>query len=94
MLLTVKKHVEETVELKTPAYYKDDLGNFFFINEVGELIKVNPRMILEWGPDDGRFYNESIEELMRRGEPCTKKEFEKAYAQALAKFENAVTVQL
>lgn len=37
MLLTVKKQIEETVEVKTTAYYRSMTGHNF-INETGELI--------------------------------------------------------
>ena len=91
MLLTVKKQIEETVELKTPAYYKDFIGDLFYINETGQLVKVNPRMILTWAPEDGTYYNETVEELLRRGEPCTKEEFEKAYTEVIGKLDKAVS---
>lgn len=85
MLLTVKKQIEETVELKTPAYYKDFIGTFHHINEAGQLISIRQRMISTWGPEDGRHYTEEIESLLGRGEPCTKDEFDKAYASVMAK---------
>ena len=94
MLLTVKKQVEETVELKTPAYYKDYIGNYHFINDDGQLITVRTRMINVWSPEDGAHYKEAIEELLRRGEPCTQEEFDKAYMDVIEKFENATGIQL
>lgn len=90
MLLKVKKQVVETVEFKTPAYYKDFIGDLFYVNEAGPLVKVNPRMILTWAPEDGSYYDDTIEELLRRGEPCTKEEFDKAYAEVVSKLDKAV----
>lgn len=93
MLLTVKKQVEETVELKTPAYYKDTmLGNLHYINPNGEITTVRKRMVNMWCPDDGKAYTDEINDIMQRGEPVTKEEFDTAYAEVMSKFEKAVTV--
>jgi hypothetical protein len=92
MLLTVKKQVEETVEFETPVYYKDWIGNFHHINETGQLTTVRQKMINMWEPEHTTHYTEAIEEILRRGEPCTKEEFEKAYLDVLKKFENATSV--
>jgi hypothetical protein len=93
MLLTVKKQIEETVELKTPAYYKDYIDNYHFINESGQIITVRRKMVNMWVPEDGKVYNEEIEDLLRRGEPCTKEEFEKAYAEVISKLDEAVEAE-
>jgi len=90
MQLTIKKQVEETVELKTPAFYKDYLDNIHYINEAGQIITVRKRMISIWSPEDGKHYSEEIETLLQLGEPCTKEEFESAYAKAKAKLDAAV----
>jgi len=92
MLLTVKKQVEETVELKTPAYYKDYLGNHCYLNDAGILVVVRQRMINMWEPEHGKHYTEEIESLLATGVPCTKEEFDKAYAATSAKIEIAAGV--
>lgn len=94
MLLKVKKQIEETVEFKTPAYYKDFIGNHHYVNEEGQITTVRTKMVSMWEPSDGRHYTEEIEALLTRGEPCTKEEFDKAYIEVMMKFENATTVQL
>jgi hypothetical protein len=65
MLLKIKKQIEETVEVKTPAYYKDFIGNPVHINETGELITVRNKMVNMWTPENGNSYTEEIEELLR-----------------------------
>ena len=94
MLLTVKKQVEETVELKVPAYYKDYLDNYHYINEAGELVSVRQRSITSWLPNDGKFYTDAIASLLKEGKPCTQEEFDKAYMDVIEKFENATGIQL
>lgn len=93
MLLKVKKQIEETLELKTPAYYKDYLGNLHYINEDGQLVTVRNKMINMWEPESGNAYTEEIQTLFRRdAKPCSKEEFDKAYIETLAKFESATSV--
>lgn len=82
MLLTVKKQIEETVEVKTPAYYKDILGNHHFINEAGQVVTARRKMINMWDPDNGKVYTEEVETILRNGTPCTKEDFDKVYAEA------------
>ena len=89
MLLTIKKQIEETIEVKSPANYKDWLGQFHFINEASQLIIVRRNMINVWGLEDGKVHTEAIEELSRRGEPCTKEEFDNAYSAIIAKLDIA-----
>jgi hypothetical protein len=84
MLIEVQKKVTETVEFKTPAYYKTALGHAY-INEAGQLVSVRNRMIFMWEPSEGKFYAEDIEDLMRNGTPCTKEEYDKAFAEVYAK---------
>jgi hypothetical protein len=89
MLLTVKKQVEETVEVKTPAYYKDSIGNPTYINESGQLITIRKNMVNMWDPKDGKVYTEAVEEMWK-GKPCTKEEFYKAYAEVIVNLNAAV----
>lgn len=93
MLLTVKKQVEETVELKTPTYYKGASG-VHYINESGQLIYASGTLILLWEPSHGDAYTNEVRSMLQYSQPCTKDEFEKAYAEVLAKFESAMSVVL
>lgn len=90
MLLTVKKQIEETVELKTPAYYKDMCGHHF-INEAGQLITVRERLITVWDPEQS-FYQSNIEQILTEGKPCEQSEFDAAYNAAIQKIQSAVGV--
>jgi uncharacterized protein (DUF427 family) len=89
MLLTVKKQIEETLEVKTPCYYKG-LTGYYHINEAGEFTQVSDRMICQWYPTDGHHHTEQVERMLHYSKPCTKEEFDKAYAETLAKFSTAV----
>lgn len=89
MLLTVKKQIEETLEVKTPCYYRS-LTGIHYINEGGQLVSVSMRMVSIWSPADGKYYNDDVERLVRDGKPCTKEEFEKKYNEAMAEMNAAV----
>lgn len=88
MLLTVKKQTEETLEVKTPCYYKTVTG-YHFITETG-LVSAGSRMISMWGRNDGKYFNEEVERIVNNGKPCNKEEYEKAYAKILNEMNLAV----
>lgn len=88
MLLTVKKQVEETVELKTPAYYKDNCGHHF-INEAEQLITVRDRLVTIWEPGQS-YYQSSIEQILNESKPCDRAEYDAAYNAAMQKIQAAV----
>lgn len=92
MLLTVKKQVEETLEVKTPCYYKYDLLQKHYFITGDQIIVVSCKMIYVWGPDMGKAYTDEIMYALDNGQECSKEEFDKAYAAALQKFEAAVDV--
>jgi hypothetical protein len=89
MLIEIKKQVTETMEVKTPCFYKSFLG-YYFINENGVLVAVKKHMIYVWDQSYGNIYTQAIEEILRDGEPCERSEFEAAYNGALLYFQAAV----
>lgn len=88
MLLKVKKQVEETLEFKTPAYYKDVCGHHF-INEAEQLITVRDRLVTIWEPTQS-YYQSNIEQILSDGKPCDRAEFDAAYNAAMQKIQSAV----
>ena len=90
MLLTIKKQVDETLEMKTPAYYNDYLGNPAYVNDAGELIIVRNAMLLVWYPKNGDVYHKQIAELVTNGKPSTREQFETAYRTTLDNIQAAV----
>ncbi len=80
MLLTVKKQIEDTMEVNTPCYYKDNTGHYF-INESGQLIVARQTMTYMWDSSYGHIYNEEIERVIRECTPCEKQEFDKKYSE-------------
>jgi hypothetical protein len=89
MLLTVKKQIEETLEVKTPCYYRG-LTGFSHINEAGEFTQVSSRMINMWMPSDGKYHADQIENMLTYSKPCTKEEFDTAFVEAMDKMKVAV----
>lgn len=88
MQLTIKKQVDETVEVKTPAYYKDACG-YYFINEAEQLITVRDRLVTIWEPTQS-FYQPNIEQILNDGKLCDRSEFDAAYNAAIQKIQSAV----
>lgn len=82
MLLTVKKQIEETLEVKTPAYYKDPYG-YYYINAEGQLVTIRDTMIAIWNPGT-HCYDDSIRDAIK-GKPSEKEEFELAYQKVIGK---------
>ena len=93
MLLTVKKQIEETLEVKTPAYYRS-LTGYHFINKSGQLTTINDRMISMWEPKDGKYYNDDVERIVSNGKPIEKEEFENRKAEFLAKVESVTAIEI
>lgn len=89
MLLTVKKQIEESVEIKTPSCYKSFLG-YYFINEHGVLVAVKKSMVYVWDQSFGHIYTEAIGEILRDGEPCNRSEFDNAYSAAMQNIQSTV----
>lgn len=92
MLLTVKKQIEESVEVKTDAYYKDFIGTPCYINQVGTLIMVRPGMVSVWEKSESSHYASQVHDIVAKGTPCTRAEFETAYRAALETIRAAVNV--
>lgn len=93
MLITVQKQVSETLEVKTPCYYKTIVG-YQHINAKGQIITVYSKMIALTEPSEDKYYTSDVQNLMQHGKPCAKDEFDKAYAEAKAFFDIAVEAVL
>jgi hypothetical protein len=89
MQIKVQKQVEETVEVKTPCYYKTMVG-YQHINERGQIVTVYTSMIAISEPSKDRHYTDDIQRMLKHGQSCEKEEFEYAYNQALINFNKAV----
>lgn len=89
MLLTVQKQVVETMEVKTPAYYKSIYGHYY-INDDGVLIAAKKAMVYMWDQTYGKVYTDAIAEILRESQPCERSEFDAAYAETLQRIQAAV----
>lgn len=81
MVITVKKQVEETVEVNTSTYYKDNCSHHY-INDKGILLTVRKTQITVWEPTSC-MYNNSIQEVVMKAEPSDSEEFSNAYSVAM-----------
>lgn len=85
MLIEVKKQVSETVEFKTPCYFKENFGGYCYINDIGDLIKVHNSSIILWDQSDSEYYREAVQRATKDCAFVTKEEFEKEYIKTVAK---------
>lgn len=88
MQITIQKQVEETLEVKTPCYYKVVSG-YQHINERGQIVTVYSSMIALSEPSKDRYYTDDVRRMLQHGIPCSKEAFEKAYTEAMARLGNA-----
>lgn len=90
MLLKVKKQIDETLEVKTPAYYREHFGAICYINEAGILVTVYSTLIAIYNPSQADHYTKQLADLVTKGKPCTRVEFDTAYRAALENIQAAV----
>lgn len=88
MTITVQKQVEETVEFKTPCYYKTMVG-YQHVNDKGQIITVYTSMIAISEPSKDRHYADEFQRMLNHGKPCEKEEFEKEFNKVISGFANA-----
>lgn len=81
MVITVKKQVQETVEVQTSTYYKDNYSHHY-INDKGILMTVRKTQITVWEPTSCQ-YDNSIQEVITKADPSNQSEFDNAYAVAM-----------
>jgi hypothetical protein len=90
MEITVKKQVEETLQVETPAYYKDFIGNHCQINEEGVMTVVRKTIICLWHPSHGSSYSSELSQVIGEGRPCAREDFQTAYRATLERIQAAV----
>lgn len=89
MIIEVEKKVKETVEVKTPAYFKGPAG-VHCINESGDLIEAGRDIIVMWRKSHKDSHASQMDTVLRFNEPCSREEFTRAYHAALANIQAAV----
>ena len=88
MTITFQKQVEETLEVKTPCYYKTVVG-YQHINDKGQIVTVYTSMIAISEPSKDKHYADDIQRMLNHGKPCEKEEFEKEFNKVISGFANA-----
>lgn len=81
MVITVKKQVQETVEVQTSTYYKDNYSHHY-INDKGILLTVRENQITVWKPKSC-VYESSVQQVVLNAEPSNSDDFNNAYAAAM-----------
>jgi hypothetical protein len=89
MLLALKKEVEETIELNTPAWFVNKLGFYAHVTEGGDLIEVygNTVTLKEASPAT----EVAIAQIARDYYGCSEQQFKEALDKRLFKFEEKYT---
>lgn len=90
MLITVKKEVEETIEVRTPCWMADQSGRHYHITEAGDLIYVGNGLIVLWDKDSFGI-KEEIRKAFTVGHGCTEAQFKEALDKQLNNIQETVT---
>jgi len=90
MLLTVKKEIEETVEVKTPCWMVNGYGWYAHITEGGDLIQIYGGSISLMDASDP-FTAKDIAKIASTYNSCTEAEFKEQLDKRLYKLEETYT---
>jgi hypothetical protein len=90
MLLTIKKEVEETVEVKTPCWLVSSYGMYAHITETGDLIQVCKGYISLMDANDPSTQRK-IAEVSQKYNSCSEMQFKEALDKELCKLEETYT---
>lgn len=90
MLITVKKEIEETVEVKTPCWLVNRFGFYAHITEGGDLIEVfGNTVVLKEASDPAT--QPAIANIMNNYNSCSEMEFKEQLDKRLYKLEETYT---
>jgi hypothetical protein len=91
MLITVKKEVEETIEVNAPCWLRDKYSDkLTHITSDGGIVIINKGLVALFEAGES-FTNENIHQAISAGVPTTELEFRNAMMDAWAKIQNALT---
>lgn len=66
MTITVKKQIEETVQVEVPsAYYNYYCNRYYILKENGEIISFNNNCIIKWDNESPEYRDGSIVEALK-----------------------------
>ncbi len=90
MLVTVKKEVEETIEVKTPAWFVNNLSFYAHITEGGDLIEVYGGVV-SFREADNPTTQLTIAAIASEYHSCSEEQFKEALDKRLFKLEEMYT---
>lgn len=90
MLITVKKEVEETIELRTPCWLANKFGFYAHITEGGDLIEVFGNTVTLKEASEPATQS-AISRIINDYHSCTEMEFKEALDKRLYKLEETYT---
>ena len=90
MLLTVKKQVQvdETIEIKCPAYYKDCYGFYYHVTDNSKIIRLSHCLIVVWDLSDK--HSQSVLADMLKGEEIESTEFNEIFETTMESIKNLI----
>lgn len=95
MLITVKKEVAETIEIKTPCWlYQSSPERWYFINENGDMTTVGEGIIILHTSENEiarDFTKQEIERVFKSAHGCDESFFKEALDRELFKIQETVT---
>ena len=90
MLITIKKEVEETVEVKTPCWLVSRYGMYAHVTENGDLIMVSKGYV-SFEDADAPSTKRKIAEISQAYHSCTEMEFKEMLDKQLYRLEETYT---
>lgn len=90
MLVTVKKETEEIIEIKTPAWFVNNLSFYAHITEGGDLIEVYGGVV-SLREADHPTTKRDIATIVKEYHSCSEEQFKEALDKRLFKLEEAYT---
>lgn len=90
MLITVKKEIEETMDVKAPCFLKSKFSDkYCHITEQGHLVIVNQGLVTVFKYGE-RFTAENICTALKESEPCLAEEFKQVFNSEIIKLQAVV----
>jgi hypothetical protein len=82
MKVTIKKETEETIEIKTPAYFKTS-GCHARVNEEGYMKIFKDWVLFEKYNPDNKFFGRDVQDISVNYKPSDELEFAIAYNEVI-----------
>lgn len=88
MLIKIKKETEETIEIKTPSFYKNEFAMFKITNT--HIVKVSPSLIYVSSNYFQTSFDLDVSNIVFKNQPVSELDFMEWYEKSLMEIANTV----